>query len=341
VIGLDHVVQIALSDTQSCALRLGGEVVCWGGFLRGVDTETEGLRQMLPTRDATRIDAGGETGLCALSASLGLYCWGRTAIDDRETFAAGQVVPLAPDLELAQVSLGGDIRTDPYWVWALAIDVDGHVLRPSSSGGFSLDERWPLAVTTVGQLASLELECGLQIDGRPFCMRRYTAPPSGPGELHIDRVRSLSVGHSAVCMARETGEVACAGDDSLGALGLGSLDNDNWDYPMATVEGITDAVQVATIDHYGCALRASGAVACWGFSEYGATGRAWAGTEPWARDVAGVSDAVEIAVAARHACARLRDGRVACWGWEGRALLASGALGRGPRRFDSPQRVRF
>jgi len=204
----------------------------------------------------------------------------------------------------------------------------------------TVDDSWPRPVTDVGDASDLYLECGLQTNGRVFCRAPYTPGPPMPGELPLDHVRSLGVGQTAICMVQESGEVVCAGDDSLGALGLDSLDNDNWN-ALAPVVGIADAVQVATIADYGCAVRASGAVACWGFSMTGATGREAAGAYPRARDVVGVSDAVEVAVAAWHACARLRDGGVACWGWEGNTV-GTGRLGRGhPRRFATPQRVHF
>jgi len=335
VVGVEDAIQVALSDTQSCARLATGRVVCWGGYFDG-----EGLNSILPTEDATFVVAGGENGACALSPSLGLYCWGRNAIADSSVADRGQSLALDPSIELASVSLGGDIWTDPYWVWAAATDVDGHVLRPDSLLGLSTDDRWPQPVTTVGELGNLDLECGLQTNDRVLCRTPYTDRPPTPGELPLDHVRSLGVGHAAVCMALESGEVVCAGDDSLGALGLDSFDNENWD-ALAPVVGIADAVQVATTAHYGCAVRASGAVACWGFSETGATGRPSAGAYPRARDVVDVSDAVEVAVAAWHACARLGDGGVACWGWEGNSI-GTGRLGRGrPRRFATPQRVRF
>jgi len=332
--GVHDAVQIALNQTQSCARRASGTVVCWGGIFDGDDVPhgVEGVD------DATLLAAGGETGACVLSPSLGLYCWGDVAFLESGLGNRGEAVPLPPDLTLADVSLGGPWMQDSVWVWADVVDVEGRVFNIWPYTGTRQDERWPEPVTHVAyrdDFGDGPAGCGLQTNGRVHCFADRYSGLYGLGELPIDGVVSLSVGHSAICMVRETGDVICIGDNSHGALGIGEVGGERWAAPFEPVVGLTDAVQVATTAQYACAVRATGAVACWGFNEFGASGRAAAGTDPLLRDVVGVSTAVEVAVAPERACARLRSGEVACWGWDHRNRLGRG----GEWRYPEPQRV--
>ena len=79
------------------------------------------------------------------------------------------------------------------------------------------------------------------------------------------------------------------------------------------VSGLTDAVKISLGGRFGCALRATGDVVCWGYiNDIGA-----ATLPPYTTPVtvAGVTDAVDIAAhTSGHACARRRTGEVLCWG---------------------------
>lgn len=75
------------------------------------------------------------------------------------------------------------------------------------------------------------------------------------------------------------------------------------------------AVELSGSLHFGCALLASGAVACWGDNHYGQLGAAHGAPRSDAPlGVVELAAATAIAVSAEHACASLRDGSVACWG---------------------------
>jgi hypothetical protein len=86
-----------------------------------------------------------------------------------------------------------------------------------------------------------------------------------------------------------------------------------------------DVSQLAIGEHFGCALRASGEVWCWGSNtdgELGTDDLVDAIPSSTARPVMGT--AVEIAAGSRFACARTSAGVVACWGDNHKGQLGGG-----------------
>jgi len=131
----------------------------------------------------------------------------------------------------------------------------------------------------------------------------------------------VSVQHA--CVAFEQGHVACWGDGSAGQLNGSKLKA-----ATATpiyVDGVSDAVKVAIGVDSSCALRASGAISCWGSNAHGQLG---AGPQP-----AGTYGPVNVNVGAkfkalaagfRHYCAQTTANELWCWGSN-----VSGQLGNG------------
>lgn len=133
---------------------------------------------------------------------------------------------------------------------------------------------------------------------------RSLVPVLVPG---LDDVTDLSIGTSATCVVRSSGEVWCWG---FGALG-GEATTRSTPGP---VPGIADAVQVDVGWGFACARTSSGAVLCWGGNESGqlGDGTTMARTAPVL--VSGLADATDLSTGHAHACAVRRSGRVVCWG---------------------------
>jgi hypothetical protein len=124
------------------------------------------------------------------------------------------------------------------------------------------------------------------------------------------------------CALRSDGRVRCWGrygrTDDPTAPPVGAI---------AEVAGLTDAVRVAVrpdADARGCAVRASGEVACWSTNAAGAVGR------PAAAALALPARARDVAMGASHACALTVDGAVLCWGDNTRGELGAGDFGAHP-----------
>mgnify|MGYP000623777549 CR=1 FL=1 len=93
---------------------------------------------------------------------------------------------------------------------------------------------------------------------------------------------------------------------------------------QTAVVGLSDASRITAAYTHTCALRATGAVSCWGANGLGQLGYDML---PDARSpvaVAGLLDATQIAAFFQQTCARRATGGVVCWGNN-----ADGQLGDG------------
>ncbi|MCL2449986.1 MAG: hypothetical protein FWD17_13650 [Polyangiaceae bacterium] len=142
------------------------------------------------------------------------------------------------------------------------------------------------------------------------------SPPPGP---------QIAAGAFATCALHPEGQVECWGNDSVGQLGDGAQ-NTFSTVPVA-VRGMTGAVAITQGNSHGCALTASGTVACWGDNELGELGvGSTAGPETCASGlfstpcstvpvtVPGLDGVSGISAGSHHTCAVLATGSVVCWG---------------------------
>ena len=89
---------------------------------------------------------------------------------------------------------------------------------------------------------------------------------------------------------------------------------------------VAGALKVSGGQQHTCAIRPSGAVACWGRNHRGQLGNGELSENKYTTPVAvvGIDNAVAIAAGRFHSCAVLADGSARCWGQN-----ASGQLGNG------------
>lgn len=141
----------------------------------------------------------------------------------------------------------------------------------------------------------------------------------GAGRTPID----ITAGRRHTCALISNGEVECWGLNDQGQLGRGAVGDGEGTLQRLAVNGLTDAVQIASAqdaDHT-CARTSTGAVFCWGLN---ATGQI-DGT-PQADDPATTATSVSLPAAAtwvavggrfgsgHHSCATLDDDTTSCWG---------------------------
>jgi alpha-tubulin suppressor-like RCC1 family protein len=126
----------------------------------------------------------------------------------------------------------------------------------------------------------------------------------------IDISGGGTYGTTAFCALFQSGRVRCWGGGYGAELGIGTNTASNVAAPP--VSGLNDAVQVSVGDSGVCAVRATGAVVCWGMPV------TVSGTTTTSTNlpvlVPGITNATQVSVGSSHACVRTADSKVLCWG---------------------------
>ncbi|MCB9592203.1 MAG: hypothetical protein H6719_05685 [Sandaracinaceae bacterium] len=308
VSGLDDVTQVACAGDKSCAVGRDGEVRCWGDNRRG-DLVPGGDETLdAPTRvgrltNVAAVSVGSWMGACALLRSGAIRCWGNLDLmGDPELEEARVGIPIAPlgVPPAAQIGVGETYacaRTlhDNVHCWGRGSG--GQLGRGSRTGGPST-EQVPGLDDVVDLAVGTRHACAVSRDGSLRCWGENQTGQIGDGDdgeahripsqwshgegteladalqptrIELPPVREVSVAAEHTCALLARGGVACWGSNPQGALGAGS-DASLINRP-AGVRGVHDATHVVAGAGGDCAVRAGGALRCWGENESGQLGR--------------------------------------------------------------------
>lgn len=189
--------------------------------------------------------------------------------------------------------------------------------------------------------------CAITADGAVYCWGGNNSGQlgdgtQGPGTARdvpqpvlglTDRAARLALAHRVSCAILVSGEVYCWGDGDDGVLGNGNLETQNVAAKVPDVENVVDM----DIQDHGCAVRANGTIACWGYDTFLPGGGLTNDIVPTPVLVDGISDVVDIAVGFWFMCALTASQEIYCWGANGDHELG---LGDGsPYWVDVPTRV--
>lgn len=320
----DPPVAVSAGGGIGCVLRKSGAVDCWGdnadGAITSVTAGQDTCAGLTPscvpvaTRSplvgrALQISVG-DGFVCAVVAGnpSSVMCWGKDRVGTlgRAYVDSSSSVPIpvplaGPALEVAagrgnacaRVLVGGTIRVQCWGTSTIGIN---------------------------GKGPSVTIEQPVVVDG-----------VDGSSTL------SLSITDPAsACVLDGQNLVRCWGGNAYGSLGRSpenggcSVDGPyaSGTYPCSSSPQLARSMDptnaIATGVFTTCALRTSGALACWGFNGWG--GHAIGTIDNGAHDAAG--DATRLAgkparLTGRsgHFCAVLEDGRVQCWGAAGQGQL--------------------
>lgn len=285
VTGLTTVIALAAGGDHTCALDRAGKVWCWGDNAAGqlgtgsTQASPRPLQVAGLPRPAIAI-ATSSTHSCAVLDDRSLQCWG-----DNGTHALGRG-------EAAIDGRPGPVANLPSRVTAIAVGTGftcvgftGRTVRcwgDNSDGELGVGDlvtraRWEpvmgLPRTSV-VVAGDTHACSLGVDGEVMCWgsnangqlgiareATHAAAPLAPIGAP-DGITSVAVGSSQTCVVAVHGSVTCWG---------GQID------PMAdptaarSIEGVSEATEVAIGAFHACALVGSG-VRCWGQNERGQLG---------------------------------------------------------------------
>ena len=368
---LADVVEIAVGEGFSCALRKDGVVLCWGdldrlGFLRpGPRTRNVRPSALGGLPRVTHIAAGAR--LCALDIEDHVWCWrddGQPA-DTREALPALVRMGDARPLEARALSVGAShacVITKLGATMCWGDGADGKLGVPWQRTGAASPSPIPTQVK-VPQAKSLavglnntcvvteasELYCWGGNDLGELGSRPASRCPCWthvPQLVRLDALLMKASAGDAVCALDVRNRVQCWGSNDFGQAGDAA--NVGPSKPLSArprgmtgvfaphvVPGLNGATDVAAGGTFACAVRADHTVACFGNASEGGLGHA-PDDDPHAtpETIPGITDAIQVSVGDYQACALRRGGTVMCWGKN-----FSGELGRGTTTTNDPTPV--
>jgi alpha-tubulin suppressor-like RCC1 family protein len=293
--GMTDVVDIASGLAHTCIVHTTGKVSCWGVNSFGQLGNNTKERSSAPVdviglSDATSL-GGGESFMCAVKKDQTVVCWGANYSGQLGDGTKDDHGTPAPVKELTNVSSMTAARDH-----ACAVVGAGDVM---CWGG-----------NATGQL-------GIGSTNESLKPTKLTA---------LSKIAQVAAAARFTCAREESGRVFCWGANDFGQLGNGSPNADPNPAPII-VGAISDAVFLWTGFDHACAVRKTGAVACWGKADSGQLG---------AGPAAGAFAATPVAVTglpgpARgvwsggdRSCAIEEDGHGFCWGQNTLGQLGSG-----------------
>jgi alpha-tubulin suppressor-like RCC1 family protein len=312
-------------EAHACAVRTGGEVVCWGSNGEGQ------LGTGVPTVRTTPVDvsglasgvsavAGGSGFACAV-VSAAVQCWGdnsysqigqstiTTSLSAVPIAVAGvtsNTLALAPgDYHICALMTGGTVKC-----WGNGREGQlGH-------GFFNTQSATPVNVTGLSGIqkvtAGYDTTCAITAGSGLKCWGGYvTNTPTDVAGLSSG-VLDVAAGTHFTCAVVSGGGAKCWGDNFYGQLGTG--DTSTRAAPTDVV-GLGSGVTAITAGWYhACALLATGGVKCWGNNEGGQLGDGTTTHRSAPVAVAGLNDAVAVEANGYQTCARTNGGGIKCWG---------------------------
>ncbi|WAS92707.1 DUF4215 domain-containing protein [Nannocystis punicea] len=310
-----RVVQVSAGANHHCALLETGSVYCCGQGVLGALGYGDSADRCGPTAEfppkeviggAIRIAAGGYH-TCVILTGKKVRCWGYGAL--------GQ---LGVDNVYSQSAPKDDV---PGITGARRL-----ALGTRHSCALLEDD----TVRCWGYNTQGELGQGHASKGE---MPPPAVPLGGP-------VQAIAAGAFHNCALMMGGTVRCWGDNSVGQLGNGTLNEDIGDEP-GEIELIEDvdlggdaAKEIAAGFGHTCALLEGGGVKCWGVADEGTLGYAKSGKFPNpgefvalggpARMLRSSSGYWDFGTLGRSTCAVLMDNTLRCWGRNTKGQLGYG-----------------
>lgn len=286
VVGITDAVAVASGTTHTCAVRKSGKVSCWGAGASGTlgngkDDDSSTPVDVLGIEDAIAVGAGGPVS-CAVHRDGTASCWGLNSnggLGDGTTATSNKPVKVNDLKNIVQIA-------------------------PSTNH-------------TCAVLASGELYCwGGASDGQ--LGTGSLTPTTKPTKVTtLSDVAQVAVASRYGCARMKSGSVACWGRNDTGQLGNGSPTDSPNPSPIA-VPFISDAIFIWAGYGHTCAVRKTGAVACWGDATYGQLGigpvDAGGQTASTPQPVKDLANAKAVWTGGDRTCAVTGDNKAYCWG---------------------------
>jgi len=340
-------ISVAARETISAAGKTTcfvheGRVLCFGDEVAAspyghYSSATATPRAIEGITDAVSISVG-ETTACALRSGGRVTCFG--VVDDGtlgEEGSRGGYKPHVVDKPV-EIENTGDVR-------AVAAGTGfACILRHGTVACFGMNESGELGLAKIGgkldpvdiggvahakQIAAgANYACARLEDRSVMCWGNHAAAYP----LELSDAVSITMRRTVVCATLDSGDVTCVdlayktpSTRKLAAIDIASgqhftcalhkdgtvaCDGDL----VAAAKSVSDAVAIAAGNDHACALISSGEIRCWGANDAGQSGEEPTVTVRKPTRIAGVSDAIHVVMGAHGGCALQKSGAVSCWG---------------------------
>jgi alpha-tubulin suppressor-like RCC1 family protein len=312
--------QLALSESHSCALLVGGEVRCWGfnnsgrlgdGTIENRLTPVTVVQSLggPPLTGVLRVELGADYS-CALRNDGQVHCWGYNGSGQLGNNTNTEQLTPAPVL---QAPGGGPV-----------IDAKGMAIGERHGClGLANGQARCWGNNNAGQLG----------DGTQDNRLTPVLVLQSPGGPPLTGIQELALGEDHSCARLGGGEVRCWGSNGSGQLGDGTTESRLTPTTVLQSPGgsaLTGVQELTLGDASSCARLAGGNVRCWGSNN---TGQLGDGTKvnqltpvlmleaQGGSPLAGVQG---VAPGWYHSCARLAGDDVRCWGANDSGQLGDG-----------------
>ena len=350
-------VAIDAGAQHTCAVRVSGQVFCWGGNGSGQlgDGSMSGLPEPVAVTGlgsvAPRV-ATGATFSCAATRDGAVFCWGDDhygQLGDGHDVVRPQ--PATLELRADGVAAGGahtcavshGADGDAFVCWGS--DQAGQ-LGDNDDTDRGIPKPLKVSLTPGSVAAGGQHSCAVDGGGALWCWGRGSSGQLGPDHL-LDTPVPITValpagagasiavdaGDAHTCVlaapAAAPGAIFCFGDNTYGQLGDGT--QTSRPTPAAVPLGASGlgATAVSAGGGHTCAIDAASQAWCWGRGDSGqlGLGAATGSLAPAPVALPNGSTVVAISAGSAHTCAIDGQGVVWCWGADDRGQLGLGATG--------------
>jgi alpha-tubulin suppressor-like RCC1 family protein len=349
--------KIAGGYAHTCALKIGGEVKCWGlnnhGQLGTGNTNNSSLPQPL-NGPGTAIDlAAGNAHTCMVVSTGQVLCWGYNYYGQ---LGVGDTYDRHYPTEVPGIEDAIAVTAQAFTTCVLhsngTLSCFGYGSEGELGNGtntFSSPTPVPVSnitgVTAISSSGSGYHTCAVrgslsllscwgwnaygQLGNGNTTNSNVPVAVAG-GRLGLGNTRSLAAGAYHTCAAFTGNGVRCWGSGTDGELGNGAWNNSSTSVLVSYSTGWSD-VDLTAGYHFTCARLADGTAKCWGWNYYGQIGDNGTGNTNIPITVAApdggpVVNIAAIGAGSEHACLIQANDTAQCWGGDFYGQLGNGSF---------------
>jgi alpha-tubulin suppressor-like RCC1 family protein len=300
---------VAAGGFHTCAVRVNGEIRCWGSNAFGQLGDGSTTSSNVPIAPfnigpdtlygpVTGVTVGG-SHTCALRSTGQVSCWGDNFSGQLGTgsfTAPGPTPRSVANLNGVTALAAGDAHTCALRSTG-AVSCWGDNVNGQLGNGTFTNSAVAGAVTglsgATSVVAGAAFSCAQRSSGGPVCWGENLygqlgngitlPPPPQPGDppppplkestpqtvVGLSGVTAIGRGAEHACAVTTSGFVSCWGRNDLQQLGDGTTTSTATPQPTIGLLGMN---QVAGGEDHTCAMRANGTAVCWGDNTYGQLG---------------------------------------------------------------------